>query len=362
METNDLKRVFESLSLIGLDNELRSDFVELCLIVESQLNSGETNIRDEVTGPLVDALHAKVGILEKKLSCGTVFRFRYLSKIARDFIMSRPATPNHVWEPQTTKLLKYLARFSANALIGGAYFGDHAVLLAKQMAPRGGNCHAFEPNPTSYEMLVTNSDLNRLTNLSINCLGLWDSPTRHRFVGDDALAGSEVVDDSSLDQTFLCTTIDGYLFDQAIEQVDLIMLDMEGAEYPALKGAVGQLNRPLGKAPNVVFEIHRSYIDWSDGLKNTQIVKFFESMNYHLFAVRDFQGNHDMGTRPIELVYPETAYLEGPPHGFNMLAVKDLTLLQNVLFRFCSNVSPKLLLHRDPHLHYYPCDDLSSDK
>src|SRR3546814_18686565 len=70
-----------------------------------------------------------------------------------------------------------------------------------------------------------------------------------------------------------------------------------------------------------------------------------------LFAVRDYQANVPVADAPIELIRPQDTYLEGPPHGFNMLAVKDESVLQAPLFRFRSGVSPKLLMHRNPKLH-----------
>ena len=63
-----------------------------------------------------------------------------------------------------------------------------------------------------------------------------------------------------------------------------------------------------------------------------------------------------MANGRIELIAPEHTYLDGPPHGFNMLAVKDRALLENDLFVFRHHVSPKLLMHKDPALHH-PIDD-----
>jgi hypothetical protein len=59
-----------------------------------------------------------------------------------------------------------------------------------------------------------------------------------------------------------------------------------------------------------------------------------------------------MRGRAIELVPIDTAHLEGPPHGFNLVAVPDPAMLQGEPFRLCPGVSPKLLAHRDPALHH----------
>jgi hypothetical protein len=193
--------------------------------------------------------------------------------------------------------------------------------------------------------LERNAALNGLDNVRVNAIGLWsDSVSRLRFVGSDALAGMVAADDG-----VPAITIDDYAKSAGIARVGLIMLDLEGGELHVLRGAARVLS---DHAPHVVFEIHRSYVDWSAGLHNTEIVQYLGSFGYTLFAVRDFQSNYDLGGRPIELVPVETAYLEGPPHGFNVLALKDAAVIENDAFRITPNVSPKLLLHRDPKLHH----------
>jgi hypothetical protein len=71
-----------------------------------------------------------------------------------------------------------------------------------------------------------------------------------------------------------------------------------------------------------------------------------------VLAVRDFQSNRDLRGTPIELVPLESAHLDGPPHGFNLVAVKDPRALEGELFDVVPGVSPKLLLHREPALHH----------
>jgi FkbM family methyltransferase len=341
-----------ALGEIGRDEQLRARFVAACLEVEARPEHAFTNVRDELTGPIVDALHEQAGVVRKALSNGLAFDFHYRSKIARDFVLSVPETPDHVWEPQTTKLLLHLARGGSDVIVGGAYFGEHAVPIANELSAAGGVCHAFEPNVDQATMLAANARLNSLANLRVNTLGLWsDAGSRLRFVGRDALAGSEPAAADEPD-SFATETVDRYLDGHGIESVALIAVDVEGAELAILQGARRRLSLPPGSAPHLVFEVHRSYVDWSEGLRSTAIARYLESLGYTLFAVRDFQSNYDLRGRPIELVPPDGAYLEGPPHGFNMLAVKDTAIVAGEPFAIAPGVSPKLLVHRDPALHH----------
>ena len=334
----------DALSIIGQDPATCARIIAALIEYERRPERRFTTVRDDVTGPIVDALHASVDVIEKELANGLRFQFHYRSKIARDFIMSVPERPDHVWEPQTTRLLLHLGTTGGDAIIGGAYFGDQAIVLADAMRETG-LCHAFEPDEEQAAMLRRNASLNGLRNVRVREIGLWSDPSaRLAFVGADAYAGTVAADEG-----MPATTIDDYVRTEHIERVGLIMLDLEGGELHALRGAQRVLR---DHKPHVIFEIHRSYVDWSNGLAATDIAQFLQSLGYTLLAIRDFQSNVDMKGKAIELVPIETAWLEGPPHGFNILAVRDRSIVSGPPFRIVPNVSPKLLLHRDPALHH----------
>ncbi len=351
---HDATRLTRALRAIGADEAARGALLARLHEVERRLARPDFDVREQVTGPLIDALHEGLGPLCKRLSNGIEFHFHYRSKIARDFVMSPEAAPDHVWEPQTTKLLLHLGATARHVVIGGAYSGDQAILLARAMSGHGGVCHCFEPNGDQMAMLKLNAAVNGLTNLVFNQAGLWRSDDdRLVLVGEDSFAHPESARPGDPD-AFPTVTIDSYGAARGVEAIGLIMLDIEGAELAALQGARRYLAQPAATAPRLIFEVHRHYVDWSNGLENAEIVRFLAGQGYHLFAVRDYQSNVPMRGQPIELIRPEDTYLEGPPHGFNMLAVKDLAELQGPGFRFCAGVSPKLLRHRDPRLHQ-PC-------
>jgi FkbM family methyltransferase len=334
----------EALKTLGRDAGARAATIAAHQAKERRPAQRFTNVRDEVTGPIADALHAGVELVRKELSSGLVLEFPYRSKIARDFVMAVPERPDHVWEPQTTRLLLHLARGIGHAIVGGAYFGDQAIPLAGVLRGRG-ICHAFEPDSDQAAMLARNAALNGLDNVRVHQIGLWrDDETRLAFRGADALAATVAAADG-----IATTTIDLYAEQAGIDRVGLIMLDLEGAELAVLQGAERVLRE---HGPHVVFEIHRAYVDWSDGLESTEIVRYLAGLGYSLLAIRDFQSNVDLAGRPIELVPIATAFLDGPPHGFNVLATRDPALVGCEPFRIVPGVSPKLLFHRDPALHH----------
>jgi len=304
------------------------------------------NARETVTGPILDAAFGYGKPFTKTLNSGLVFSVRYTSKIVRDFIMSDEVEPDHVWEPQTTKTLLNLTKDAKNVVIGGAYFGDHAILVADQLRKKG-LVHCFELSEENTKLLAANVRQNHLENVVVNQIGLWSSPNVHLVLdGDDSHATpKEAV------EGFPATSIDVYAAENKVDRIDLIMLDIEGGEMAALQGAVRFLDLPSNMAPCLVFEIHSSYTDWSNGIENTNIVRFLSDRGYSVFGIRDYHSNVAMKGKPVELVELEGMFIDGPAHGFNMLATKRADELDPSVFKFVRGVSPKLLFHRDPALH-----------
>jgi FkbM family methyltransferase len=349
--------MIDALSHLGKDAATRARIIAALQEFEFLPQYRFTRVRDEITGPVVDALLADAGILHKELSNGIVFDFFYRSKITRDFVMSREEKPDHVWEPQATRLMVHLAARAAHMLIGGAYFGDQAIPVAHQLRGHGGTCHAFEPDADQAAMLAHNAALNGLDNIRVHASALWsDSDAMLQLEGPDSLAVTLPYDGGALVPV---TTIDEYLEAEGVERVNAIMLDLEGSELEALRGAQRQLSLSRESAPNLVFEVHGARDDWSHGLQQTEVYRYVASFGYSIYAIRDMQSNEAFAPWPIELVPAETAFLDGPPHGFNMFAMKDQNIIANECFAIVPNVSPKLLLHRDPALHAprggFPC-------
>lgn len=338
--------VLAALERVGNDVTLRQQVIDALVAWEARnLVEGE-DLRSQVTGPIVDALHAGQHSIDCMLENALGFTIPYDSRIARDVAMGR-RSPTHVWEPQTTRLLVQLARSCQLVVIGGAYVGDHAVPIAKAM-PQG-SVLCFEIQPHYAAALRQNAHRNAAANIEVVEAGLWSSPGRLTLTGTDVVASP--VEELGEGQGFPAVTIDGFLAERGAGRADLIMLDIEGGEHQALLGAVEQLSRPGRQAPTLVFEVHRHFVDWSQGLHATPLMQFIEGLGYTVFGIRDYQANIEIGDQPIEVVELDGIYLDGPPHGFNVVAIKDTSLVDEWGLIVRNGVSPKLLVHRTSYLH-----------
>jgi FkbM family methyltransferase len=337
------EQLLVALAEAGKSQELRDAMFEALRGAQLAASSPE-RFRDEVRLPLITGMLAEAGAHRVRLRNGVTFEVSLDSRIERALLLSVEREPDHVWEPQTTKLLVALGRNAANVIVGGAYIGDQALLVARAMP--SGVVHAFEPMEQSFAKLQRNIEINSLTNVVPRRLALW-SGSKEQVVldGDPALASSRVVDGGGIETV----SIDDYVAAEGVASVELIMLDTEGGEERAIDGA-SELLRSM--VPDVVFEIHRFFVDWSDGLPATPVVRKLNDAGYEVFAIRDYHDNLSMAGQPLELIPAADVYLEGPPHGFNMLATRNLHRIEGALdVRIVHGVSPKLLTGRDPRLH-----------
>lgn len=342
----------DALGVAGRDERLRGIVFETLRQAERRADNPAA-FRERVRWPLVCSLLRDVERHRVVLDNGLVFDVGPASRIEKALLLSPVAHPDHVWEPQTTRLLTMLGRETANVIVGGAYIGDQVVLLARSIAglAPSGVVHAFEPMTPAFERLLHHLRVNGIRNVSAHRLALWSrSHVALRLEGELALASATPVNETppAGAETAGSISIDDYVLARGLRSVGLVMLDTEGGEEPALLGARRTIARD---APHIVFEVHRQFVDWSGGLENTSIVALLTSQGYTVYAIRDCHGNHPMAGAPIEIIPVASVHLDGPPHGFNMLATRDGGLADRLQLRLVEHVSPKLLLEGDAAVH-----------
>lgn len=340
---NETRLLADALALAGRDEVLRAQVFEALRAAELRA-ADPAEFRERVRWPLILSLLRDVRAHRVVLENGVMFDVTPDSRIEKALLLSSAAHPDHVWEPQTTKLLVALAERATNVIVGGAYIGDQVLLIAKSSSAM---VHAFEPMTEAFERLLHHLEINDIRNVVAQRRGLWnESAANLRLDGHLALASSVAVEKSD-SETTQSISIDDYVRERELPAVELIMLDTEGGEENALSGARETIARDR---PNIVFEIHRNFVDWTNGLENTSIVTSLTSQGYEVFAIRDFHNNYPIAS-PIEIIPVAKVYLDGPPHGFNVLATSDKNLVERLGLKIVENVSPKLLLEKDPALH-----------
>jgi CDP-glycerol glycerophosphotransferase len=125
----------------------------------------------------------------------------------------------------------------------GGFVGDTAALFC---AKAGGDCHvhAFELLDENIALFEYNNALNGITDkVTINRLALSDRSGDEMVIQEHRLHGATSVGISGPGKRITTITLDDYVAQRELERVDLIKMDIEGSEIPALKGAMQTIRR-----------------------------------------------------------------------------------------------------------------------
>jgi FkbM family methyltransferase len=145
------------------------------------------------------------------------------------------------WERGTLDVMKRLIRPQDTVLDIGANIGWFTVHAAKLLTE--GYCHSFEPMPRTFCKLAENCAMNHVTGrVILNQVALGDRDGACELYEFDGLVhGCNSL--SKLGRTdchavqVAMTTLNRYLAEKQVRRVDLIKVDIEGAEMLLLKGA-----------------------------------------------------------------------------------------------------------------------------
>ena len=111
------------------------------------------DFRESVIARAFNSIVKKSNVFKKSINNLNIY-FPNSSKISREFLLSAEKFPDHIWEPQTHKLLKILCKNKKNIFFGGAFFGDHACLISKKF--KKSMIYCFEPLPKTRHYLKKN--------------------------------------------------------------------------------------------------------------------------------------------------------------------------------------------------------------
>lgn len=152
------------------------------------------------------------------------------------------------YEQGTKQLLERLIQKGATVIDVGAHVGYYALLFARWVGPEG-RVIAFEPAPDNYALLRKNIELNGCANIVCIPKAVSDrSGTVQLFIssqGNDRHSIFEnprsIVRESSREVS--AVSLDQFLAGEGWPRVDLVKMDVEGAEPFALEGMRELLHR-----------------------------------------------------------------------------------------------------------------------
>jgi FkbM family methyltransferase len=142
-------------------------------------------------------------------------------------------------DPDTASFLSAFLKPGMVFVDVGANIGEYTLRAARLVGPAG-DVHAFEPSPASFTLLQANVAQNGYENVAAVRAALGDSngTVSLRIEEDPSLNRLDLVSET---QPVPCITVDSFRLDSywapQNRRIDLIKLDVEGAELLVLRGA-----------------------------------------------------------------------------------------------------------------------------
>jgi len=166
----------------------------------------------------------------------------------------------------------------------GSHRGYFALLMA-QLVGADGRCFAFEPHPRVWKRLQATVSVNSLGQLEAHNLALGDSDGQvdfavgHYEMTGSLLIGGEAVSPLTVDSRIIVDSrrLDTFVDGQSVARVDLVKIDVEGAEESVLLGARATLRR---FRPKLLIELHNRP---DDPAHVVRIAKMLSQLGYQLF-------------------------------------------------------------------------------
>jgi len=176
------------------------------------------------------------------------------------------------------KIKEFLIRNNSEGVFVdiGANGGMHTIPSARKME---GRVIAIEPESKNFEILKKNIRLNGLKNVIAINKGCFSRRGKLTFYLDDGIGGHSFInkDIGHKHVKINVDTLDNILKKLKIKRVDLIKIDVEGAEADVLKGAMKTLK---SSHPKIVFEA------WDEKYLR-KIEKILKPLNYKIVKIAE---------------------------------------------------------------------------
>jgi FkbM family methyltransferase len=199
-----------------------------------------------------------------------------------DRSVSGPIINDGFWEPHVERVLRrFLAPGSVFVDIG-ANVGWHTALASSAVGVDG-QVYAIEPNPDNARLIAHTIERNRLSNVRLVPIALSESTGFAAFRSAIGSNGGFLNHDErdSLDPSV--TIVPTIRFDDLhLPRVDVVKIDVEGAEPIVFRGATETIERDY---PIIIFEFSCEMTERVSGVAPRDHLKMFESFGYALSMI-----------------------------------------------------------------------------
>ena len=217
-----------------------------------------------------------------------LIKFRHMKDLIKYILKSLPIafTKNQLYDRLTVKVIKKHLKKDSNCIDVGVLDGE-ILDEFQQFAPEGQH-YGFEPIPEKYENLQHKYQSKNNITIHNVALSNQDGETEFNYVtSNPSYSGIlkrsyDRPDEKDTSIKVNTKKLDSYLDD--LPKIDMVKIDVEGAEYLVIEGAEELLNRDK---PLVVFEHGLGGADIY-GISPEKMYAFLKQHHYQISLLNDW--------------------------------------------------------------------------
>lgn len=204
------------------------------------------------------------------------------------------------YEQENIRIINKYIKPGMSIIDVGAHIGLMSVIFGKKVGQTGA-VFSFEPTPSTFEVLKKSVRINNLDSIiQTENAALSDKNGKNIFYisnynadNSNSLVNKKRIDRNEKPIEVQLYSIDDYIIQKEIKQVDFIKIDAEGAELSVLKGAQNTLYQ---FRPKVILALHPTSIK-TFGHSLEKIWDFITEKNYQVEYQSSVMNKEDFISR-----------------------------------------------------------------
>ena len=156
----------------------------------------------------------------------------------------------------------------------GAHMGWSTLMMASRVGPNG-KVFAFEPSDYYRKKLIKNIDINQYDNITVRDTALYNEDGVRYFRLDNGTVCDKKNDDTI---EIKCEKLDSLKEILKFDNIDLIKIDIEGAELNCLLGMKEILKN---YKPILIIEVHTQYLKQRNQ-SSGQVIELLQKYSYNI--------------------------------------------------------------------------------
>lgn len=202
------------------------------------------------------------------------------------------------YEPETIRIFKESLEEGATVIDIGTNIGYYTIVAGKKVGPKG-KVFGYEPNMDSFNLLQRNILINNFDNITPINLALSNiSGERVLYFGDNKCTHSFADNrKTGKNEIVLTDTLDNSLKKYGSPKIDVIKMDIEGAEILALEGMAETIERSPRLTiftelyPKAIRRLGRSPLEFLEKMRDFGFsISVIDEDRKDIVALNDFES------------------------------------------------------------------------